>query len=238
MLKLENVASYYGESLAINQINLEIKEGNFHGIIGKNGMGKSTLLKTIMGLMDKTDGVINLEGKDISKLKTHERATEGLGYVPQGRGIMPQFTIEENMIVGTFARDKSNMNNVNEDFEFILKLFPILKKFWKRRGGDLSGGQQQQLAIARALLTKPKILILDEPTEGIQPNVVEEIENVLIRLNKEFNLTIIIVEQNVNFIKKAANNFSIFERGKIVEEGDSSKISYNLKIIKFFYIFQ
>jgi|TARA_B110000914_G_C15450800_1_gene440793 urea transport system ATP-binding protein len=228
MLKLENVASYYGESLAINQINLEIKEGNFHGIIGKNGMGKSTLLKTIMGLMDKTDGSINLEGKDISKLKTHERATEGLGYVPQGRGIMPQFTIEENMIVGTFARDKNNMNNVNEDFEFILKLFPILKKFWKRRGGDLSGGQQQQLAIARALLTKPKILILDEPTEGIQPNVVEEIENVLIRLNKEFNLTIIIVEQNVNFIKKAANNFSIFERGKIVEEGDSSKITQNL----------
>tara|TARA_B100000768_G_C11242089_1_gene360020 strand:+ start:164 stop:871 length:708 start_codon:yes stop_codon:yes gene_type:complete len=228
MLKLENVASYYGESLAINQINLEIKEGNFHGIIGKNGMGKSTLLKTIMGLMDKTDGLINLEGKDISKLKTHERATEGLGYVPQGRGIMPQFTIEENMIVGTFARDKNNMNNVNEDFEFILRLFPILKKFWKRRGGDLSGGQQQQLAIARALLTKPKILILDEPTEGIQPNVVEEIENVLIRLNKEFNLTIIIVEQNVNFIKKAANNFSIFERGKIVEEGDSSKITQNL----------
>ena len=198
MLKLENVASYYGESLAINQINLEIKEGNFHGIIGKNGMGKSTLLKTIMG------------------------------YVPQGRGIMPLFTIEENLIVGTFARDKRNVNNVNEDFEFILKLFPILKKFWKRRGGDLSGGQQQQLAIARALLTKPKILILDEPTEGIQPNVVEEIENVLIRLNKEFNLTIIIVEQNVNFIKKATNNFSILERGKIVEEGDSSKITQNL----------
>ena len=191
-------------------------------------MGKSTLLKTIMGLMDKTDGLINLAGKNISKLKTNERATEGLGYVPQGRGIMPLFTIEENLIVGTFARDKRNVNNVNEDFEFILKLFPILKKFWKRRGGDLSGGQQQQLAIARALLTKPKILILDEPTEGIQPNVVEEIENVLIRLNKEFNLTIIIVEQNVNFIKKATNNFSILERGKIVEEGDSSKITQNL----------
>ena len=228
MLKLENVASYYGESLAIDQINLEVKEGNFHGIIGKNGMGKSTLLKTIMGLMDKTNGSINLAGKDISKLKTNDRAIEGLGYVPQGRGIMPQFTIEENMVVGTFARSKNNMDSVNEDFEFTLKLFPILKKFWKRRGGDLSGGQQQQLAIARALLTKPKILILDEPTEGIQPNVVEEIENVLIRLNKEFNLTIIIVEQNVNFIKKAANNFSIFERGKIVEEGDSSKITQNL----------
>ena len=228
MLKLENVASYYGESLAIDQINLEVKEGNFHGIIGKNGMGKSTLLKTIMGLMDKTDGSINLAGKDISKLKTNDRAIEGLGYVPQGRGIMPQFTIEENMVVGTFARSKNNMDSVNEDFEFTLKLFPILKKFWKRRGGDLSGGQQQQLAIARALLTKPKILILDEPTEGIQPNVVEEIENVLIKLNKEFNLTIIIVEQNVQFIKKAANNFSVLERGRIVEEGISSKITSDL----------
>jgi len=228
MLKLENVASYYGESLAIDQINLEIKEGNFHGIIGKNGMGKSTLLKTIMGLMDKTDGSINLAGKDISKLKTNDRAIEGLGYVPQGRGIMPQFTIEENMIVGTFARHKNYMDSVNEDFEFTLKLFPILKKFWKRRGGDLSGGQQQQLAIARALLTKPKILILDEPTEGIQPNVVEEIENVLIKLNKEFNLTIIIVEQNVQFIKRAANNFSVLERGRIIEEGISSKITNDL----------
>jgi urea transport system ATP-binding protein len=228
MLRLDNVSSYYGESLALSKINLEIKEGNFHGIMGKNGMGKSTLLKTIMGLMDKTDGSINLSGKDISKLKTNDRAIEGLGYVPQGRGIMPQFTIEENMVVGTFARNKNNMDDVNEDFEFALKLFPILKKFWKRRGGDLSGGQQQQLAIARALLTKPKILILDEPTEGIQPNVVEEIENVLIRLNKEYNLTIIIVEQNVHFIKKAADNFSVLERGRIVEEGISSKITNDL----------
>ena len=228
MLKLENISAFYGESLAINKINLDIKEGKFHGILGKNGMGKTTLLKTIMGLMKKTNGSINLAGKDIGKLKTNDRAIEGLGYVPQGRGIMPQFTIEENMVIGTFARDKDNINNTAQDFEFTLKLFPILKKFWKRRGGDLSGGQQQQLAIARALLTKPKILILDEPTEGIQPNVVEEIENVLIRLNKEFNLTIIIVEQNVNFIKKAADDFSILERGSIVEQGDSSKITKEL----------
>ena len=228
MLKLENVSSYYGESLVINKVNLEIHKGSFHGILGKNGMGKTTLLKTIMGLMDKTNGSIHLAEKNITMLQTHNRAIEGLGYVPQGRGIMPQFTIEENLIIGTFARDKENTNNISEDFEFTLKLFPILKKFWKRKGGDLSGGQQQQLAIARALLTKPKILILDEPTEGIQPNLVEEIENVLIKLNKEFNLTIIIVEQNVNFIKKAANNFSILERGRIVEEGDSSKITNNL----------
>lgn len=228
MLKLENVSSYYGESLVINKVNLEIHKGSFHGILGKNGMGKTTLLKTIMGLMDKTNGSIYLAEKNITMLQTHNRAIEGLGYVPQGRGIMPQFTIEENLIIGTFARDKENTNNISEDFEFTLKLFPILKKFWKRKGGDLSGGQQQQLAIARALLTKPKILILDEPTEGIQPNLVEEIENVLIKLNKEFNLTIIIVEQNVNFIKKAANNFSILERGEIVVEGNPSKITNDL----------
>jgi len=133
MLKLENVSSFYGESLAINKINLEINEGSFHGILGKNGMGKTTLLKTIMGLMDKTNGLIHLADKDISKLQTHNRAIEGLGYVPQGRGIMPQYTIEENMIIGTFARDKDNTNNINEDFEFTLKLFPILKKFWKKK---------------------------------------------------------------------------------------------------------
>jgi len=228
MLKLENVSSYYGESLAVKEINLEISEGSFHGILGKNGMGKTTLLKTIMGLMSKTEGSIHLDGNDISNLKTNNRAIAGLGYVPQGRGIMPQFTIEENLIIGTFARDKNNTHNLKDDFEFILKLFPILKEFWKRKGGDLSGGQQQQLAIARALLTKPKILILDEPTEGIQPNIVEEIESILIKLNKEFNITIITVEQNINFIKKAANKFSIIERGVIAEEGNVSKITNNL----------
>tara|TARA_B100000963_G_scaffold6788_1_gene5303 strand:+ start:751 stop:1458 length:708 start_codon:yes stop_codon:yes gene_type:complete len=228
MLKLDNVSSSYGESRVIKNVSLEISSGRFFAILGKNGMGKTTLLKTIMGLMDRSEGEISLDEKNISKVSTNLRAKYGLGYVPQGRGILPQFTVQENMMIGSFAREKENLNNVNEDVEFVLKLFPILKDFQKRRGGDLSGGQQQQLAIARALLTKPKILILDEPTEGIQPNIVEEIEDVLMRLNKDLKLTIILVEQSVGFVKKAANDFIILERGEVVEKGSASKISDQL----------
>ena len=225
MLKLQNISSYYGESVVVKGISMEIAEGSFYGILGKNGMGKTTLLKTIMGLMNKIEGNISLGEKDLTKLSTSDRAKSGLGYVPQGRGIMPQFTVEENMVLGTFARNKNETNDVKNDFDFALELFPILKEFLSRRGGDLSGGQQQQLAIARALLTKPKVLLLDEPTEGIQPNIVEEIEKVLVKLNKELNLTIVIVEQSVGFIKEAANNFMILERGTIVEKGAASTIS-------------
>ena len=225
MLKLDNVSSSYGESKVIKNVSLEISSGKFFAILGKNGMGKTTLLKTIMGLMDKSEGEISLDEINLSKVSTNLRAKFGLGYVPQGRGILPQFTVQENMMIGSFARQKENTNDVNEDVEFVLKLFPILKDFQKRRGGDLSGGQQQQLAIARALLTKPKILILDEPTEGIQPNIVEEIEDVLMRLNKDLKLTIILVEQSVGFVKKAANDFIILERGEVVEKGSASKIS-------------
>ena len=228
MLKLDNVSSSYGESKVIKNVSLEISSGKFFAILGKNGMGKTTLLKTIMGLMDKSEGDISLDETNLSKVSTNLRAKFGLGYVPQGRGILPQFTVQENMMIGSFARQKGNTNNVNEDVEFVLKLFPILKDFQKRRGGDLSGGQQQQLAIARALLTKPKILILDEPTEGIQPNIVEEIEDVLMKLNKDLKLTIILVEQSVGFVKKAANDFIILERGEVVEKGSASKISDNL----------
>tara|TARA_B100000927_G_scaffold276222_1_gene256826 strand:- start:1392 stop:2099 length:708 start_codon:yes stop_codon:yes gene_type:complete len=228
MLKLNNVSSSYGESKVIKNVSLEISSGKFFAILGKNGMGKTTLLKTIMGLMDKSEGEISLDETNLSKVPTNLRAKFGLGYVPQGRGILPQFTVQENMMIGSFARQKENINDVNEDVEFVLKLFPILRDFQKRRGGDLSGGQQQQLAIARALLTKPKILILDEPTEGIQPNIVEEIEDVLMKLNKDLKLTIILVEQSVGFVKKAANDFIILERGEVVENGSASKISDNL----------
>lgn len=228
MLKLNNISSYYGESIVIKDVSMELDSGKFVGVLGKNGMGKTTLLKTLMGLMDKTKGEMFLDNKSITNLSTSERAKHGLGYVPQGRGILPQFTVEENMMLGVFARDQDNQNNVDEDVEFALELFPILKDFQNRRGGDLSGGQQQQLAIARALMTRPKILILDEPTEGIQPNIVEEIEDVLVKLNKEHKLSIILVEQSVGFVKKAADEFVILEIGEIVEKGRASEISDEL----------
>lgn len=228
MLKLNNISSYYGESIVIKDVSMELDSGKFVGVLGKNGMGKTTLLKTLMGLMDKTKGEMFLDNKSITNLSTSERAKHGLGYVPQGRGILPQFTVEENMMLGVFARDQDNQNNVDEDVEFALELFPILKDFQNRRGGDLSGGQQQQLAIARALMTRPKILILDEPTEGIQPNIVEEIEDVLVKLNKEHKLSIILVEQSVGFVKKAADEFVVLEIGEIVEKGRASEISDEL----------
>lgn len=228
MLKLNNISSYYGESIVIKDVSMELDSGKFVGVLGKNGMGKTTLLKTLMGLMDKTKGEMFLDNKSITNLSTSERAKHGLGYVPQGRGILPQFTVEENMMLGVFARDQDNQSNVDEDVEFALELFPILKDFQNRRGGDLSGGQQQQLAIARALMTRPKILILDEPTEGIQPNIVEEIEDVLVKLNKEHKLSIILVEQSVGFVKKAADEFVILEIGEIVEKGRASEISDEL----------
>lgn len=228
MLKLDKISSYYGESKVIKNVSIEIQEGKFFAILGKNGMGKTTLLKTIMGLMNKIEGKISLVKSDISNFPTYLRAKSGLGYVPQGRGIMPQFTVEENIMIGSFARDNDNQKNIKEDFEFVLNLFPILREFKNRRGGDLSGGQQQQLAIARALLTKPKVLLLDEPTEGIQPNIVEEIESVLVKLNKEYKLSIILVEQSIGFIKKAADDFIIIERGEVVEKGKTSIISNTL----------
>ncbi len=228
MLKLDKISSYYGESKVIKNVSIEIQEGKFFAILGKNGMGKTTLLKTMMGLMNKIEGKISLVKSDISNFPTYLRAKSGLGYVPQGRGIMPQFTVAENIMIGSFARDKDNQKNIKEDFEFVLNLFPILREFKNRRGGDLSGGQQQQLAIARALLTKPKVLLLDEPTEGIQPNIVEEIESVLVKLNKEYKLSIILVEQSIEFIKEAADDFIIIERGEVVEKGKTSIISNTL----------
>jgi urea transport system ATP-binding protein len=221
VLELENVHAYYGNSRALRGINVHVADGELLGVVGRNGVGKTTLLRAIMGLMDRTTGAIRLDGEDISTRRTDQRAKAGVGYVPQGRGILPRFTVWENLKVGRFANQKPDRRIDPEVFA----LFPGLKDHLNRLGGNLSGGQQQQLAIARALLTAPKVMLLDEPTEGIQPNIVEEIEEIIVRLNRERGMTIILVEQNIAFTRKAAQRFVIMEKGSVVASGPAKDLT-------------
>ncbi|MGH6760848.1 MAG: urea ABC transporter ATP-binding subunit UrtE [Phyllobacterium sp.] len=211
MLELSDVDGFYGRSRALQSVSLSVGQGEFLSVLGRNGVGKTTLLRTILGLMSRCCGSIQLDGKEINHLPTHNRARAGLGYVPQGRGILPNLTVYENLLLGTFAAERQ----ARVIPEHIFELFPILKEFLGRRGGNLSGGQQQQLAIARALLSEPKILLLDEPTEGIQPNIVEQIEDVLIDLNRKNGLAVILVEQNIKFARRASHRFAILNRGSV-----------------------
>ncbi len=224
MLELASVDGFYGASRALKSVSLGVRTGGFVSVLGRNGVGKTTLLKSILGLMSRTAGSIRLDGVEIAGKPTHERARAGIGYVPQGRGILPGFTVRENLTVGTFAAagQKPGLD------EWVLELFPILKEFLGRHGGNLSGGQQQQLAIARALLTEPKVMLLDEPTEGIQPNIVEQIEDVLIDLNRTHGLTIMLVEQNVDFARRASESFVILDRGSVAAEGPVGALTDDL----------
>lgn len=215
MLELANVDAFYGSSPALQDVTMHVKDGEFVSVLGRNGVGKTTLMRAILGLMDRVSGSIRLGGVEITGKPTHERALAGIGYVPQGRGILPQFTVRDNLLLGTFADPDAN----GRIAPWIFELFPVLKEHLNRQGGNLSGGQQQQLAIARALLTDPKVILLDEPTEGIQPNIVEQIEEVLVALNRDRGITIILVEQNVDFARRASQRFVILERGTVAEQG-------------------
>jgi urea transport system ATP-binding protein len=221
MLELANVDGFYGRSRALQSVTLTIGPGDFFSVLGRNGVGKTTLLRTVLGLMSRTTGSIRLDGEELVDQPTHKRALAGVGYVPQGRGILPGFTVRENLLVGTFAAK----NGGGRIAEWVLDLFPILKEFLNRRGGNLSGGQQQQLAIARALLSEPKIILLDEPTEGIQPNIVEQIEETLIDLNRKHGLTIVLVEQNIAFARRASQHFAILNRGSVAASGPIDQLS-------------
>jgi urea transport system ATP-binding protein len=189
--------------------------------MGRNGMGKTTLLKCIMGLLPATNGGITFEDTDLLKRSAEERARLGIGYVPQGREIFPQLTVEENLRVGLGIRKNGARSIPGRIYE----LFPVLKQMLHRRGGDLSGGQQQQLAIGRALVLEPKLLILDEPTEGIQPNIVHEIGDSILRLNKEEGLTVLLVEQKLPFARRVASEFCILDKGRKVAGGAISELS-------------
>ncbi|MWB77412.1 urea ABC transporter ATP-binding subunit UrtE [Pseudooceanicola sp. 216_PA32_1] len=214
MLSLSNVDSFYGRSQALHDMTVTAPKGEILAILGRNGVGKTTLLRTILGLTDRSEGVISLDGEEISARPTHERARAGIAYVPQGRMIIPDFTIRDNILMGGFAA-----GGPRRIPDIVPELFPYLMDNLDRPGGVLSGGQQQQLAIARALACKPAVLLMDEPTEGIQPNIVEQIEEIIIRLNRELGLTILLVEQNVTFARRAAGSFVMVEHGTAVETG-------------------
>lgn len=219
MIKIENLDSYYGESKVINDLNLEVPNGKITCLIGRNGVGKSTTLKSIMGLVKTLSGSVMLGDKDITKLTTYDRAKLGIGYVPQGRDIFPQMTVRENLELGL-----QPLGGKGQIPEFIYELFPILSKFEKRKGGDLSGGQQQQLAIARALVADPKILILDEPTEGIQPSIIKDIGNAIKKINKWKGLSILIVEQYLEFVLDVSDSVYVMEKGQIILEGETRNL--------------
>jgi urea transport system ATP-binding protein len=221
MLAFAHVDSFYDRSHILHDVCLDVPEGRITAVLGRNGTGKTTLLKTLMGLTDRMNGEIRLEAMDLGKLPTFRRARAGIAYVPQGREIIPDFSIRENILMGSFARADGG----REIPPLVAELFPYLMNNLNRNGGVLSGGQQQQLAIARALAADPKIVLLDEPNEGIQPSIVEDIESVIIRLNRDFGITVILVEQNVSFVRRAAHRFAMMEKGRVVASGDIGELS-------------
>jgi len=214
MLEIKNLSSYYGESRIIPSLSMNVPKGEIVCLVGRNGVGKSTTLKSIMGMVKTPEGSILLDGKEIISKKTYERAALGIGYVPQGREIFPQLTVAENLELG--LQVNGGKGEIGEE---IFELFPIIKTFMNRKGGNLSGGQQQQLAIARALVSHPKLLILDEPTEGIQPSIIEDIASAIERVNKELGITILIVEQYLDFVLSVSNRYYVMDKGEITLSG-------------------
>ena len=216
MLSVKGLNQFYGGSHTLWDVDLTVNQGARMCLMGRNGMGKTTILKCIMGLQAVRSGTVNFDGTDLLKGPAEQRAKLGIGYVPQGRDIFPQLTVEENLRVGLGVRKNGPRTIPARIFD----LFPVLKQMLKRRGGDLSGGQQQQLAIGRALVLEPKLLILDEPTEGIQPNIVHEIGDIVLRLNQQEGLTVLLVEQKLPFARRVASEFCILDKGRLVAAGE------------------
>lgn len=221
MLKAKHVSVNYGKSRIVTDVSFDVAQEDRLVILGRNGVGKTTLLKSLIGILPLKEGNLFLKEKDITKMKAFERSRCGIAYVPQGREIIPQLTVKENLQMGAIAHGVDYEKKSEEIFSY----FPVLTQHLKRKGGVLSGGQQQQLAIARALMSDPKILILDEPTEGIQPNIVSEISNILIRYHKEKQVPVIVVEQNLRFARKLGNRFLIIQKGSVVKDGPIGELT-------------
>ncbi len=222
MLEITNLNVYYGESHILRNVDLSVSPGQMVCLIGRNGVGKTTLLKTIMGLLKPRTGTITFAGEPILSKSTDRRAKLGIGYVPQGREIIPRLTVKENLLLGLEARrDRTNNQEIPDE---IFSLFPVLKSMLSRMGGDLSGGQQQQLAIARALMGKPRLLVLDEPTEGIQPSIILEIEAAVRRIIESTGISVLLVEQHLHFVRQADWYYAM-QKGGVVASGSTSELS-------------
>ena len=221
MLEVKSLNFHYGNVQALYDVTITAPPGQITCVMGRNGVGKTTLLKNIMGVESRTSGAVAVAGKDLADLPANKRARAGIALVPQGRMIFPKLTVMENMQIGLHART-DGVKTVPAE---VLDTFPILKQFAKRNGGDLSGGQQQQLAIARALCGNPSVLLLDEPTEGIQPNIIQMIGEVLQMLAKTKNMTIVLVEQYLDFVREITQSFYVLNRGRVVASGPTAELS-------------
>ena len=223
LLEIKSLNTYYGESHILRNVDMNVGSGEMVCLIGRNGVGKTTLLKSLIGLLKPRGGDIIFKGTSLLRKEPHRRAKLGVAYVPQGREIIPYLSVEENLLIGLEALPGGLTKNKNID-PIVYELFPILKDFLSRKGGDLSGGQQQQLAIARALLGKPRLLLLDEPTEGIQPNIVLDIENAINKIIRETKIGVLLVEQHLHFVRQADRYYAM-QRGGIVASGNTSDLS-------------
>ncbi|MGN6581651.1 MAG: urea ABC transporter ATP-binding subunit UrtE [Bordetella sp.] len=221
MLDVKDINQYYGGSHTLRGISLSLARGECLALLGRNGVGKTTLLKCLMGVLPVARGSIGLDGADITRLAPHQRARLGMAYVPQGREIFARLTVEENIVMGMAAKPAAQARRIKQE---IFELFPVLESMLGRRGGDLSGGQQQQLAIARALVAEPKIIILDEPTEGIQPSIIKDIGRVIHMLRQRGDIGILLCEQYFDFARELADQFIVLSRGEVAARGDRSQI--------------
>lgn len=219
MLTIENLNQYYGGSHTLRGVSLTLEQGRVTTLLGRNGVGKTTLLKCLMGLLPVARGTVSFEGHDITKAAPHARAAMGLAYVPQGREIFPRLTVEENLLMG-LANGKASRGIPS----YVFEMFPMLRDMLRRRGGDLSGGQQQQLAIGRALTMRPKLLILDEPTEGIQPSIIKDIGAAIRKLAQGGEMAILLVEQYYDFAESLADDYAVMARGEIIKAGPGSEM--------------
>lgn len=232
MLNVDKINQYYGSSHTLRGVSFSLEKGQCMTLLGRNGVGKTTLLKCLMGVLPVASGRVMLEGRDITKLKPHDRAAAGIAYVPQGREIFARLNVEENLLMGMAVKSGRKASTIKGE---VYELFPALKEMLHRRGGDLSGGQQQQLAIARALLADPKLIIFDEPTEGIQPSIIKDIERVIRLLRERGDMAILLCEQYYDFARALADKFVVLSRGEVVAAGlpdqmDSEDVKRHLAV--------